>query len=120
VLLSAPTGRLFRVFPDGSVGADPFTVPDGSVLVVTDVDWSTQNGTPATASHIELTIGPAQSPVPVFDSTALIASDGRAGKNEHMTSGIVLAEPPLAVLFSSGSLRALVLRGYLAPKVVRQ
>src|SRR5262245_61253527 len=30
----------FRVFPDGTQAADPFMVPAGRLLVITDVEWS--------------------------------------------------------------------------------
>ena len=49
------TGRgLFRVLPDGTQASEPFTVPAGRQLVITDVEWTVHalsSGSPLTSGE---------------------------------------------------------------------
>ena len=121
---------LFRVFPDGTRASDPFTVPSGRQLVVTDVEW-TVNGLSAGPSltsgatvRTRLHIGSDTSFEQVFLSrTVQVGSErGNVSGSEQLTTGFAVA-PNTTICadsaeFSSNTVRSariveLVLRGYL-------
>ena len=123
---------LFRVFPDGSLSAGPFTWSSRYHLVITDVEWQAigvkfplQTGRVATLK-IFLLNGPNKLPVflsrPVpIDQTMVTA---RPGSSEQLTAGFAVASGtsicPVAVQEDANSifvisLATLVLRGYLVP-----
>ena len=108
--LVSPQGY-FRVFSDGTLGANNFAIPADSVLVITDVDWVLEGGTPGEMAVAELGFFHVGSPTgTVYLSTSTIGSDGRAGKSDHMTSGLVVSALPAV-----GGPTAMVLQGYLMP-----
>ena len=121
---------LFRVFPDGTRASDPFTVPPGRQLVITDVEW-TVNGlsqgpslTAGATVRTRLQIGSDMTFDHVFLSrTVQVGSErGHVSGNEGLTTGFVVA-PNTTICadsaeFSSNTVRSarlveLVLRGYL-------
>ena len=121
---------LFRVFPDGTRAADPFTVPAGRLLVITDVEWTVNGlsgGTPLTAGatvRTRLQIGSDMTFDHVFLSrTVEVGSErGYVSGNEQLTTGFVVA-PNTTICadsaeFGSNTIKSarlieLVLRGYL-------
>ena len=121
---------LFRVFPDGTRASDPFTVPPGRRLVITDVEW-TVNGlsqgaslTPGATVRTRLRIGSDMTFDQVFLSrTVEVGSErGNVSGNEQLTTGFVVA-PNTTICadsaeFGSNTVKSarlveLVLRGYL-------
>jgi hypothetical protein len=121
---------LFRVFPDGTRASDPFTVPPGRQLVVTDVEW-TVNGlssgpslTPGATVRTRLQIGSDMTFDQVFLSrTVEVGSErGYVSGSEQLTTGFAVA-PNTTICadsaeFGSNTIRSarlveLVLRGYL-------
>lgn len=121
---------LFRVHPDGTVAASPFSVPPGRHLVITDVEW-TVNGTTLGLSlaaganvRMRLQLANGASLTPVFLSrTVQVGSAGvYVSGSDQLTTGFVVAPNtvicPGAVEFNSGVLIAanlieIALRGYL-------
>jgi len=121
---------LFRVFPDGTRASDPFTVPPGRQLVITDVEWSV-NGlsqgpslTPGATVRTRLHIGSDMTFDQVFLSrTIQVGSErGNVSGNEQLTTGFLVAPNtticPDSAESGSNTLRSarlveLVLRGYL-------
>ena len=118
---------LFRVAPDGTLAADPFTVPAGRLLVITDVEWSVS----ATTTGLPLTPGwTVRTRVQIGNGTTVFLSRmievGAQGApvygSEQLTTGFVVASntpicPGAAELQSntviSAKLLEMVLRGYL-------
>lgn len=121
-----------RVLPDGSgesgAGGLGWRVPEGKILVVTDVDWQyvhPNHGTSAGKVQIlRLIIENLADPSRTrraFESTITLSSEGEGGISESMTSGFIVSSaaricpdvfpgpqgPPFG-------LQHLILRGYLA------
>ena len=92
------TDREFhRVFPDGTRDPIPFDVPAGRLLVLTDVEWNAYggpNGTNILSANSTLVFQLAVGNNVVMSSYVPLDADsanGRPGKSEHMTTGIVVA-----------------------------
>jgi len=120
-----------RVLPDGSLEAGVFRVPEGKVLVVTDVDWKYRthglfetNRVQSLRLFVENLAG--YPPSVAFESTITLVDDGYGGLaggiSEHMTSGFVVSSgtrvcpdvyPGPACHPEGGGLQHLILRGYL-------
>jgi hypothetical protein len=114
VLINFGPGNYVRVFPDGNQDVDTFAIPRGSVLVVTDVEWAAIGGSPGDTATTQIGF----SVVPgvfagVYVSTAQFGSDGRAGKSDHLTGGLVFSKVP--ILSPNSLVSNLVLRVYLMP-----
>jgi hypothetical protein len=121
---------LFRVFPDGTMASDPFMVPSGRQLVITDVEWNVDrlaSGYPLVAGftvRTRVAIGNATTVNTVFLSrTVQVGSErGAVSGNEQLTTGFVVAPNtamcPTSASFGSNVVQSariveLVLRGYL-------
>jgi hypothetical protein len=121
---------LFRVWPDGTRASEPFTVPGGRQLVITDVEWTVDalaGGLPLTPGETvrtRLQIGSGMTFNTVFLSrTGEVGSErGHVSGSEQLTTGFVVASNtaicPGSTEFSSGTVKSarlieLVLRGYL-------
>jgi len=121
---------LFRVLPDGTRASDPFMVPGGRQLVITDVEWTVDalaTGlplTPGATVRTRLQIGSATTFNPVFLSrTVEVSSErGSVSGSEQLTTGFVVASNtaicPGSAEFSAGAVKSarlieLVVRGYL-------
>jgi hypothetical protein len=96
-------------------------VPNGSVLVITDVDWTagTKLSSPSLSDHgCELEIFGAGL---LFSSYATSDADGVIGKNEHIAGGLYFNPAVQGSQAPSWNLTAqcqggdVVLRGYLTP-----
>jgi hypothetical protein len=127
------SGWVDRVFaevgPDGTVAAQEYVVPQGHVLVVTDVDWRTHEGSNSFVSgqlHLfSITLGPFPNPE-VFEVAtpvdATLAAAGVAAGSASLTTGFRVHPGvpicPLAASITSGSgasnlVASVILRGYL-------
>jgi hypothetical protein len=119
---------LFRVFPDGTQSSDPFRVPNGKILVITDVAWSVFDEDnlfdAGSMVLVGITIG-NQGPV-VFESSVFVPEGAGAPqtvrKNESLTAGFPVGENGVVCAFAylhinslvtSQSVGSLYLRGYL-------
>jgi hypothetical protein len=121
-----------RVLPDGNsesgAGGLGWRVPEGKVLVVTDVDWQYVHPNHGTAAgkiqilrlFIENLADPSRSRR-AFESTITLSSKGEGGISEAMTSGfIVTSEARICPDVFPGpqgppsGLQHLIFRGYLA------
>ena len=102
-----------RSHSDGTV-QENFTVPAGSVLVVTDVSWRIDRGRGdagnSTIFTIELRQHLSNQRSLVFISYQVADVDGVAFKDEHLTAGFVVS-PGVTMMAPSDSLA--MLYGYL-------
>jgi hypothetical protein len=109
-----------RNLPDAGA-VYPFVIPASQVLVVTDMDWQWNNGSPGTRQTLRLFVVNTAAPFdahPEFESSVELDANGDGGKSEAATAGFVVA--PAATICvdsnrSGGVLNHLLLRGYLAP-----
>jgi hypothetical protein len=98
-----------QVAPDGSV-TNPFSIPAGMDLVITEVSWFAFGGVSGkTARFIIL----ADSGYAFHRSAAQINADGFGGANETYTTGFRVSTMP--TFFVSTPLDFLDVRGYLVP-----
>jgi hypothetical protein len=121
---------LFRVSPDGTQASEPFMVPAGRLLVITDVEWTvdaTSGGfslTPGWSVRTSVRIGSGATLTRVFLSRTVQvgAESAPVSASEQLTTGFVIAPntaicPSSTVLQSNGFVTArlfeLILRGYL-------
>jgi hypothetical protein len=121
---------LFRVWPDGSPASEPFTVPAGRLLVITDVEWTVDALavglplTPGETVRTRLQIGSGTTFNQVFLSRSVeVGSErGRVTGSDQLTTGFVVASNtaicPGSAEFNSATVKSarlieLVLRGYL-------
>lgn len=121
---------LYRVFPDGTLASEPFTVPAGRQLVVTDVEWTvgstSQNLSlePGWTVRVLLRIGSGTTFNLVFLARTVQVgpAGGSVQGSEQLTTGFVVG-PNTAICPGSAEqasnwsiatkLHELVLRGYL-------
>ena len=112
-----------RVFPDGASASKVFRIPEGRLLVVTDVDWQYHSGAPGLVQILALVIENLAETFKrhtAFESTIRLGSDGVGGISEHMTSGFVVSSSArICVELRNGPigpplrLSRVLLRGYL-------
>ncbi|MGZ6125898.1 MAG: hypothetical protein ACXWLR_13110 [Myxococcales bacterium] len=106
-----------RNLPDGT--SVEFAIPPNKVLVVTDLDWQYNSGSPETRQTLRLFLVNKTGPgfgVRVFESTIALDSSGNGGKSEAATSGFVVSAAANICVDASpggGVLNHLLLRGYL-------
>ena len=104
----------WRSHSDGTISQN-FTVPVGSVLVVTDVSWRIDGGRGyagnSTIFTIELRQQLSNHRSLVFISYQVADVDGVAFKDEHLTAGFVVS--PGATMMARGSNLLVMLYGYL-------
>ena len=121
---------LFRVLPDGTRASEPFTVPAGRQLVITDVEWTVDalstglslipGGTVRT--RVQIGSGDTFNQVFMSGTVEVGTESGRITGSEQLTTGFVVAPKtaicPASAEFSSNAvisarLLEIVLRGYL-------
>jgi len=121
-----------RVLPDGNsesgAGGLGWRVPEGKILVVTDVDWQYVHPNHGTATgkiqtlrlFIENSADPSRSRR-AFESTITLSSEGEGGISESMTSGFIVSSAArICIDVNTGpqgppfGLQHLILRGYMA------
>lgn len=112
-----------RTLPDGTAETDPYRVPDGRLLVVTDVDWHFVSGPPNQLQVFRLLVqnlGDGAKIRRAFESAVQLNGFGIGGASEHMTTGFVVA--PQARICADATqgmdgsvmrLSKVLLRGYL-------
>ncbi len=125
-----------RTLPDGTRASSFFRIPQGKMLVITDVDWQYHYEEQAYKMMIlrlmiynlaEVTDHPGPHPHPnmrrVFESTVILNQFGEGGISESMTSGFVVSSKARICpdLFPGPQgppfgLQHLILRGYLIPE----
>jgi hypothetical protein len=106
-----------RNLSDGS-SVYPFKIPAGQVLVVTDMDWQWNAGTPNSRQTLRVFLVSASSFSRVFESTIELNGSGEGGTSEAATAGFVVSPAAsicLDAIPGGGVLNHLLLRGYLAP-----
>ena len=86
-----------RIIADGRMLPDHFRVPKDKVLVVTNVDWRVDTGSPKGIKSLTISIQYNASKKQnqayrnvVFMSTMIADKNGAAGKSESMTAGFVV------------------------------
>ena len=121
---------LFRVWPDGTLASEPFTVPAGRQLVVTDVEWTVDalatglSLIPGETVRTRLQIGSGMTFNQVFLSRSVeVGSErGRVSGSEQLTTGFAVGSNtaicPVSATFNSSTVKSarlieIVLRGYL-------
>ena len=85
---------VFRVLPDGTSPADPFRVPEGRALVITELDWYYFNGPPGATAILSVfaeNLRDSSKRTPVFQSPVRLGTDGVGGASERMTSGFAIS-----------------------------
>jgi hypothetical protein len=112
-----------RIFPDGTSGAEPFRVPDGRSLVITELDWYYFNGPPGLTVILSVfteNLRDGSKRNVVFQSPLRLGSDGVGGASERMTTGFAVSSSGrLCFDVLNGSigtpmrLSRVLLRGYL-------
>ncbi len=117
-----------RNLPDGTRTGGFFRVPDGKVLVVTDVDWQYVHPSGAAGADklqimrlfIQSLVNPSDE-LRAFESAIVLSSEGEGGASEAMQSGFVVSSAarlcPDVFPGPEGppsGLQHLILRGYLA------
>ncbi len=108
ILLQGLAGQGFhQVSTDGTVDSNSFSIPGGSVLVITDIDWELNQGTPGTPAFVNLAFVSVNGVTSVYFSSATFDSNGQAFKNDHLIGGLVLSKIPVT------SASQMILRGYL-------
>jgi hypothetical protein len=121
---SSVTWTFYRIFPDGTV--DGFSIPQGRILVVTDVDWNYNTGEHNQAQIFSIYMKMPKKNIrnKVFASTVIGDEYGSGGASVSMTAGFVISkmnrmEPMLEF---TGYLNDIILRGYLidVPKIKRR
>jgi hypothetical protein len=99
-----------RVLPDGTTV--PFAIPEGRVLVVTEVDWQIDGNTPSVTMTFELrALTPAATATTFFTDFATSNAEGDAGNVRPVANAIV--GTALCARGSTGVQEAYV-RGFLA------
>ena len=113
-----------RTLPDGMAAADVFRVPEGRLLVVTDLDWQYLSGPPGSTAILRVMVQNLADKAKrrrVFESTVRIGADGATGASEHMTTGFVVSSHARVCLDlvpgplgSPLRISKVLMRGYLA------
>ena len=117
-------GQFSRVFPNGTSGNDEFIVPEGKILVITDITWNgfVPGGTPDRL--VQFFISNAISDPPpggygefVYVSRARLGSDSTAIFSESLTSGFVIGANRQAFIQTepSSMVPGAMLHGFLVP-----
>ncbi len=103
-----------RVFPDGTA-TFPFTIPAGSVLVVTDISWTGHSTLdPGQTQDIGIMIESACVCAEVFGSISVVLQDGTYSGSEHMTAGFAVSSSDKLQLISPFSTMIVMsMDGYL-------
>jgi hypothetical protein len=113
---TSPGCKWFRVFADLTFNC--FSIPVGSVLVITDFDWS-GTGTAGDVDTLALGYALLGGPTPVGFNTAFLNAAGRVGTNgivagsAHLTAGFVTTVSPDLTKSGLFQLSDATVRGYL-------
>ena len=112
-----------RLFPDGTSSPEVFRIPEGRLLLVTDVDWHYSSGAPGLVQILALIVENRTDQAKrhtSFESTIRLGSDGVGGTSEHLTTGFVISSSArICIELRNGPigsplrLSKVLLRGYL-------
>lgn len=121
-----------RVLPDGNAETESYRVPEGKVLVVTDVDWQYATWGLFETKRVQIlrlfieNLAPPYFTRVAFESTITLVDDGYGGLaggiSERMTSGFIVSSearicpnvyPGPTCRGEGGGLQHVTLRGYL-------
>ncbi len=112
-----------RSWGDGTAETSAFRVIEGSLLVITDVDWRYVTGPPNQFAVLRLLVqnlGDSSKSRRTFESSVRLDGFGNGGTSEHMTTGFVVrpearicAEVPGEAEGSVVRLSRVLLRGYV-------
>ena len=119
-LLFNGTGTAYQeVLADGTLSPSAFAIPAGEQFVITDIDWVAfcsfaSSCSVSAGDPVLFSLGEAFSSLGTY--AVLLGLEGVAGRNEHLTSGIVTTSLPTPnVPAGNASGTHVVLRGYLVP-----
>ena len=100
--------------------AEPFEIPKGKVLVITDIHWKISAGNPGTVARLSLNIENVENPVAfnrrVYNSVLTLNTAGLNVSNDRLTAGILVsweARIKATTTIPTGALESLLLIGYL-------
>jgi hypothetical protein len=112
-----------RSLTDGTSSQEPFRVPPGRALVITDVDWHYHSGGPNLVQVLRLSVQNLTEPGKarrVFESVIRLDVNGVGGTSEHMTTGFAVSPDARVCLEvvpgpigSPMRLSKVLMRGYL-------
>jgi hypothetical protein len=126
VLHSAgPQPRWFREFPDGSsvlwCHTNSFpqedrcaSIPDGMVLVITDVEWHQFFFKPNDSSPIWIRLKKGANTSIVYRWWAVADATGHFARNDYLTTGFVVGRG-VEIEIPDFNLSTVILRGYFVP-----
>ena len=130
VMLTGGSQGLQRLLPNGTT--TPFVIPDGMVLVVTDVEWRSAflvSGNTAdpdegdTAHLVGMLRSSGGATHDAFRSSGFVGAEGIAAGSDHFTAGIFIASDAQLVFrldqgFGTADNQAFAatLQGYLMPE----
>lgn len=121
---SSVTWTFYRILPDGTV--DDFILPQGKVLVVTDVDWNYNSGEVNKLQTFRIISKVHKKEIRnvIFASSLPGDKNGSGGGSVSMTTGFVISNMKILEfnLESGGSLNDISMRGYVtnSPEVKRR
>lgn len=110
-----------RSLPNGK--EEPFTIPQGKILVITDIHWQVSAGNPGTVCRLSLVIENLANPVAfnrlVYNSVLTLNGGGVNGSNDRLTAGILVssaAKIRANMTIPTGALESFFLIGYFVPE----
>ena len=93
-----------RIGSTGQIGSEPFDIPEGRTLVITDVRWEISTSNPSILIGLGIFGASAGGPTTVYFGHTMNAVDGLVTGHDHFTTGIpVRAARPVVTGFSRGS-----------------
>ena len=110
-----------RSLPNGK--EEPFTIPQGKILVITDIHWQVNAGNPGTVCRLSLNVDNVANPVAftrlVYNSVLTLNSGGVDGSHDRLTAGILVssaAKLRATLTIPTGALESFFLIGYFVPE----
>lgn len=113
-----------QMLPDGTVRGPPWRIPNGMMLVITDLDWSYQNSEFPPGTRVRLVFltcgfqAVQERGYGVFETTAVLGPDSSCGANVALTTGFVVSSKAWINIYlwvgaSGPNPPQVFLRGYL-------
>lgn len=118
-----------QILPDGEpplaslvTSYDYYSIPAGYTLIVTDVDWRVEGGTPGKTAALQLHIAKLNDGFLgnyAFESSAVLDSSGCGGASVSMTTGFAVSSNARLIATSypnnNNNMKQIIVRGYLVP-----
>ena len=110
-----------RLKPDATEDQVTFQIPQGKDLIITDISWYTNNGTPGKCTSI-LMMQANPGPVVYYSSLASADGAGQAYTAEHFTSGFRFSVMPVFALVANPGCPSVITQGdvYIQGYLVNQ